>query len=164
MKNLLTNLQEALTFQLKGLYDAEKQLKEAIPKCGLKASSISLRNELNNYAESIDDKLLKLERIFSYLMEEPTGRSNKIMKEFLKDTHHMLEYASGDRIRDVLIISCIQNINHYKISGYGTAQSIAMELEIATIPDLLHEILNWEKQTDRKLTQIALQEVNIKAT
>ena len=30
MKKLLSNLQDALTFQLKGLYDAEKKLQETL--------------------------------------------------------------------------------------------------------------------------------------
>ena len=129
----------------------------------MKAASLSLRNEMKSYADSAENKLLKLERIFNYLMEEPTGRDSVIMDKMLKDTHHMLAYASTDKIRDVLIISCIQNINHFKIACYGTAQSLAIELGLTTVTDLLHEILSWEKQTDMNLSKIAIQEVNVKA-
>jgi len=163
MKKTLNNLQEALTFMIKGLYNAETELQKALTECLLKASNINLRTEIKNYAESSSDKLLKLERVLTYLAEEPKDKINPVMEKLLDETHYLLKHASNDKIRDVLIISCIQNINHYKIAGYGTAQSLAMELELATVTDLLHEILTWEKQTDRHLTKIATDEVNVKA-
>ena len=81
----------------------------------------------------------------------------------LEETHDMLEYASTNSIRDAVMIGCIQTINHYKIAGYGTALAFAVDVKLNTVSDLLHEILEWEKETDRMLTKIALKEVNEKA-
>lgn len=160
MKTTLRNLNEALSFQMKGMYDAERKLQREIPKCSVKVRSEALKGEIGRYIDSTDDKILKLERIFSYLMTEPSGVKNEIIDKFIEDTHKMLQYASSDDIRDVVFIACIQNINHYKIATYGTALAFAIELKLNTVADLLHEILEWEKDTDRALTKISLEEMN----
>ncbi|MDN3690250.1 ferritin-like domain-containing protein [Cyclobacterium jeungdonense] len=164
MKKALSNLQEALGYQLKNLYDAEKKIQKALPECSEKATSPRLQKELKNYLESTFDKINKLERVFNYLMDSPTGRENLIMDKMLEDTHHILKISSSDELRDVLITSCLQNIIHYKIAGYGSAHAMAMELDLRTVTDLLHEVLMWEKQSDQVLTSIAVKELNVKAT
>ena len=164
MKKALSNLQEALGYQLKNLYDAEKKIQKALPECSEKATNPNLRNELKAYLESTFDKISKLERVFNYLMDSPTGRENLIMDKMLEDSRHILKVASSDPLRDVLIASCFQNIIHYKIAGYGSAHAMAMELELRTVTDLLHEVLMWEKQSDQTLTAIAVKELNVKAT
>ena len=164
MKNGLSSLQEALGYQLKNLYDAEKKIQKALPECSENATNPNLQKELKAYFESTSDKISKLERVFNYLMDSPTGRGNVIMEKMLEDTHHIVKVASSDPLRDVLITSCFQNIIHYKIAGYGSAHAISMELDMRTVTNLLQEILMWEKESDQALTAIALKELNIKAT
>lgn len=164
MKKGLSNLQEALGYQLKNLYDAEKKIQKALPECSEKATNPSLQKELKAYLECTFDKISKLERVFNYLVDSPTGRENLIMDKMLEDTHHILKVASSDPLRDVLITSCFQNIIHYKIAGYGSTHAMAMELDLRTVTDLLHEVLMWEKQSDQALTAIALKELYLKAS
>jgi ferritin-like metal-binding protein YciE len=164
MKTSLSNLNEALAFQLKGLYDAEKKLQKAIPPCSKNIASPLLKETIDKYYESSGDKIIKLERAFNYLMTEPTGRKNEVMEKMIEDTHHVLKYAATEQMRDVVLISCIQNINHYKISGYRTALAFAIELELTTVSDLLHEILEWENQAARSLANLAVNEINQKVS
>ena len=62
-----------------------------------------------------------------------------------------------------MLIGNLQAINHYKISTYGTAKAFATLLELQKVVDLLQEMLEWEKETDRAFTKIAMKEVNEKA-
>jgi ferritin-like metal-binding protein YciE len=163
MKKIFLNLKEALIYQLKGLYDAEKKLQKKVLECTNKVTSATLKDEIKKYVNGTNTNIAKLERVFSDLSEDPTTRDNMIIDKMLEDLQHMLKYAASDQLRDVLIISCIQNINHFKISGYGTACALALELELETISGTLHQMLSWEKQTDRILSKIAMEEVNAKA-
>lgn len=163
MRPALKTLHEALAYQLEGLYDAEKKLQKAIPNCLGKITASSLKSEMEKYLGSAADKRTKLKRIFSYLLVDRFGKKNKVIETMLEETHDILEYTSTNSIRDAVMIGCVQTINHYKIAGYGTALAFAMELKLNTVSDLLHEILEWEKETDRTLTKIALKEVNEKA-
>jgi Mn-containing catalase len=163
MKNSLTTYQEALMFQLKGLYDAEKKIQSSIPGFSRHAASISLIQEMKKYVDSSSFKLLKLERIFNCLMEDPHGRNNEVIDKMLDEIHSMLMLTPFSQWNDILIAGCLQNINHYKISGYTTAKALASEMQSDTVSDLLYQILLWERQTDLTVTNITNEEINRKS-
>jgi ferritin-like metal-binding protein YciE len=163
MKKSLMNLQDAFVYQLQGLYDAEIKVEKALGNSIANATSTSLKNELKKYSDSTEIKIEKIEDMFDELDLKPSKRDNVIMDKILEDLEHMLKFTSIGQLRDALIISCIQNINHLKISGFGTSHAIADELDRHAISTLLQEILAMEKLTDKALTKIAIEEVNVKA-
>ncbi|MGK7389944.1 MAG: ferritin-like domain-containing protein [Candidatus Cyclobacteriaceae bacterium M2_1C_046] len=162
MKNSIDNLHEALVFLVNRMYDAERKLQKSLPRCLNHATTNTLVYEIKKYNESSDDKLTKLERVFNYLMVEPTEINNKPFDILLEDLDKISHLSSSEFIKDTLIISCLQNLIHYKISVYGAARTYASELELETPADLLREILEWEKEKDKILTKLAVTKVNIK--
>lgn len=158
MKTAITTLQGALAYQLQGLSYAEKKVQKEFNACSHHLTSVKLKNEIEKYIDSSDSKLLKLERIFNYLMQEPTKRKNQVIDKLLDETHEMLSYTSSPHLKDILMISCIQNICAYKISGYKTASMFSVELELDTVTDLIQHILEWETQTSKTLAILALEE------
>jgi hypothetical protein len=54
------------------------------------------------------------------------------------------------------MIGAAQKVEHYEISGYGTARTIAQALGNKEVASLLQETLKEEEQTDKNLTKIAL--------
>lgn len=157
-KKYLNTLNDALAFQLNNMYDAEQKLRHEIALCCRYTNFIHLQNEMDKYIEQSSNKMTKLERIFNYLMEEPGGQTNCIIDKMLEDTHTVLKMASSSRLRDVMLTSSLLAINHYKLGVYSCAQVIALELEIETVSDLLAEIVHWEKETNKSLSKIALEE------
>lgn len=155
MKIPLTNLTDALVFLMRGLYDAELKLQKAIPPCSSGIESGPVKRVVDNYYDSAGNKILKLERVFNYLMAEPHGRSHEVMEKMIADTNHILRYAS-DRIRDVILLTCIQNINHYKIAGYRNALLFSVELGLDNVTDLLTDILEWETEASREFAEARL--------
>jgi ferritin-like metal-binding protein YciE len=157
----LTTLNEVLTFHLEGMYDAEKKT-----TCD---NGLHRRSKIE-YTQSGNQKIwragrgkrTKLKRIFSYLLVQPFKRKNNVIDSLLKDTHDLLNYAATDHLREAVLLACIQSINHYKIAGYNTALAFAIDLNLDTVADLLHEILVWEKETNNTLTKIAFEELNKK--
>lgn len=158
----VVRLEDALVLELNDLYQTEKKLQEAIPICLTQATSTSLQSEMQKYWASSSDKLLKMERVFSYLMTEPSGKKNMVINSLLSKTHQMFELSTGT-LRDVLLVSCLRTICYYKIAGYETATALAEELGLETPCLLLDQALSWEKETDKALSKIAMQEVNLKA-
>lgn len=155
----INNLNDALIYLLKELHDGEAVLQQAIPSCSKNVMSDTLKNELNRYKEDSVDKVLKLERVFNYLMDQPTGKRNAVMRRMINDTHNMLDTTSSAEVKDIILASCIQSINCYKIAGLRTAIAFAIELQLETVPDLLQDILEAEKQTSyamNKITRTAL--------
>jgi ferritin-like metal-binding protein YciE len=67
MKKAITTLQDALAFQLQGLYYAETKMKEEFTTCSRQLTSAKLKTEITKYVDSAESKQLKLERVFNYL-------------------------------------------------------------------------------------------------
>lgn len=151
MKPTISNLREAQAWQLNELYFAEKRSMTALDNCLLHVSSASLKNELATYRERCNDKILKTERVFSYLMSEPGIASGKVINSLIAQMEEMLRLTVSKEMKDVMLISCLHTLNHYKIAGYSTALRFSEELELDTATDLLKEILNMEHQSSLNL-------------
>jgi ferritin-like metal-binding protein YciE len=160
MKTKIKSLNDALTFLLEGLYYAETKLADEFPACCGRINSPRLQDMMNSYSGSMQNKLLKLDRVFNYLMKDPEPRENKVVDELLTETRLMLSSASSENLKDVLTIGCIQNINAYKIASYRSAYLMAVELELDTATDLLQQVLEWEVETSKVLALLSIEEFN----
>jgi ferritin-like metal-binding protein YciE len=122
--------------------------------------SLKTSKEIQNYVESAEDKILKLERVFNYLMKEPLSRPNAAIIELVEETHQMLASNGSPHLRDILTIGCVQNINAYKIATYRSAYMFAVELELDTATDMLQQVLEWEMDANKALSALAIEEFN----
>lgn len=156
MKTKINSLNDALAFLLQGLYFTETKLKEEFPTCYSEIASTRIRNEIDNYTSNADNKLLKLERVFNYLLKEPLTGTNEVVDELMNETHQMLASTTSSHLKDILSIGCIQNINAYKIASYRSAYMIAVELELDTATDLLQQILEWRSKQAKCLQYFPL--------
>lgn len=160
MKTKINSLNDALAFLLQGLYFAETKLKSEFPSCCSEITSIRIKNEICNYAANADNTMLKLERVFNYLMKEPLTRENKAVNELLNETHLVIRSTTSSHLKNILTVGCIQNINAYKIANYRSAYMIAVELELDTATDLLQQILERETETSKVLADLSIEEFN----
>jgi ferritin-like metal-binding protein YciE len=160
MKEKINSLNDALAFLLDGLYQTETKAASEFQACCGKIHSLRLQEVVSQYVGSAQDKLLKLDRVFSYLMKDPEHRANKVVDELLTETRLMVSLATSENLKDVLTIGCIQNINAYKIAGYKSAYLMAVELELDTATDLLQQVLAWEIETSRELAGLSIEEFN----
>lgn len=160
MKKTIVTLQDALSYQLQGLRYTEAKVKSEFSICAYQITSSELRHEIQKYTDNADNKILKLERIFNYLMQEPGSRKNEVIVKLMDETHQMLAYTISPHLKDILMVGCIQSINSYKISSYKTSYLIAVELELDTACDLLQQILEWELETAKALNTLSIKEFN----
>jgi ferritin-like metal-binding protein YciE len=141
--------------QLRDLYDAEQQIIQALPDVIEGVSGEELRKALEHHLELTHGHAERLEKIFSDLGETPTGKSCKGMEGLLEEGEEAIKDHAPGVLRDALIIGGAQRIEHYEISGYGTAKAWAEELDLEEVVDLLDETLDEEAEADEKLTSIA---------
>jgi ferritin-like metal-binding protein YciE len=158
MKKLISTLEDALAFELQSLYDGERRLKDKINSISPAIEQETLNAVLKKYAESADHKRLKIDRMFSYLSQEPDSRINEVLDKLLEETQERLKWSVPGKIRNLMLISAFQHINQYKISSYKTALTFAMELELENVTDLLLQVVDWERKTNKALMDIALKE------
>jgi ferritin-like metal-binding protein YciE len=67
-------------------------------------------------------------------------------------------------VRDAGLIGAAQRVEHYEMAGYGTARTLAKRLGYQEIATILQQTLEEEGEADKKLTAVAENEVNVRAT
>jgi ferritin-like metal-binding protein YciE len=89
--------------------------------------------------------------------------NHKVMATLVSDSEERILRCEDFTVKDACILSCIQNINHYKIGCYGTAAAFSNVLGKNNIASLFHQFEVNEKQIDDRLSQLADYEINNQA-
>jgi ferritin-like metal-binding protein YciE len=151
----LNSLNDVFEEQLGDLYDAEKQLTQALPKVASAAHSEELRKALQEHLEQTRGHVERLEQIFGDLgMPMPT-ETCKAMRGLIAEGDEIVIATGDPAAKDAALIAAAQRIEHYEISGYGTARTLARELGHTDAASTLTKTLDEESHADELLTKIA---------
>lgn len=159
----LDKLEKLFLHEAKDLYDAENQILEALPKMIEKAGDDELRSTLEEHLDETRNQVDRLEEIFGEIGEDPGGQRCEGMQGLIEEGEAIMKEDADPAVLDAGMIATAQRIEHYEISGYGTAATYAEMLEKKQAHGLLKETLSEEKNADRKLNEIAKRRVNPRA-
>ena len=148
--------------KLKDLYSAETQLVKALPKMAKAATNSDLRAGFEEHLKQTEGHVGRLEKIMKSLDESPKGKKCKGMEGLIKEGAELIEEDPGDEELDAGLISAAQRVEHYEMAGYGCVATYAKLLGEDQAEALLRQTLDEEKETDKKLTQLA-QHINVEA-
>jgi ferritin-like metal-binding protein YciE len=159
----VTTLDELLEDELKDIYSAETQLIKALPKMVKAAESNDLRAAFERHLEQTRVHAERIEEICSDLKTTPRGKSCAGMEGLLKEGEEIIQSEAQSETKQAALIGAAQRVEHYEIAAYGTARAHARQLGYLKAVDLLSKTLDEEKETDKKLTKVAENRVNVKA-
>lgn len=157
------HLHDLFVDELKDILGAEKQLLKGLKKMADKANSDTLKAAFEEHHTQTQQQIEKLKQVFSAVGLTARGKKCKAMEGLLNEAEEIIEEFEGDVALDAALISAAQKVEHYEIASYGCLVTYAKLMEHEEAASLLGEILDEEKQTDLKLTDIAMGEVNISA-
>ena len=149
--------------ELRDIYSAETQLVKALPKMAKAATSDELRSGFEEHLEQTRGHVSRLEQIFEDLDEKPSGKKCSGMEGLVKEGGEMIKNEFEGEVKDAGLIGAAQRVEHYEIAAYGTVRAFAELLGDRNAVDLLSQTLEEEKETDKKLTQLA-SEINVEAS
>lgn len=169
----LLNLRDLLQHEIDDLYSAEEQIIEALPKMVEKATDRELKKALNEHLQVTREQKKRLDKVRGLLKadEEKKGFFEKLFggskckgtEGLISEGEKMMGEDMDPKVMDAAIIASAQKIEHYEISGYGTARAYARELGLNEVAGLLETTLNEEYRSDDMLTSLALNKVNLEA-
>ena len=159
----MKNLEELFEHQLKDLYSAEDQLTKALPKMVKNAHNSKLKKAFEDHLEETKEHKARLEEICDELDIDPKGETCKAMKGLIKEAEDFLDEVKDPGVKDAGMIAEAQRVEHYEISGYGTAVRYAKELGHDSIAKKLQKTLDEEYQADETLNDLAEDRLNRKA-
>lgn len=158
------SLEDLFTHELKDIYDAEIRITEALPKLADKAHSPNLKRAFQNHLQQTEKHIERLKEVFEHRGLEPEREKCQAMNGLSKEAETVLS-ADGDAdVLDAALIAAAQRVEHYEMAVYGTLRAFALQLNDEYSAELLEQTLDEEKQTDKKLTEIAEGSVNPAST
>jgi ferritin-like metal-binding protein YciE len=159
----MKTLEDLFEHQLKDLYSAETQLIEAIPKMVEHAKDSKLKKAFEDHLEETKQQKTRLEEVCKALDIDPKGETCKAMEGLVKEAEGFIKEKKDDDVTNAGLIAEAQRIEHYEISGYGTAIRYAKELGHKEIAKKLKKTLDEEYGADDKLNKMAEQRLNREA-
>jgi ferritin-like metal-binding protein YciE len=147
-------LKQLFEHEISDLYSAENQLVQALPKLAAAATYDELREAFQHHLEETRDHVRRLDEIRGQLGITSTEEC-KGMRGLIQEGDEIVN-AGGDRVvKDAALIAAAQRVEHYEIAAYGTARTLADELDLDDAEDLLDQTLDEESNADKLLTKIA---------
>jgi ferritin-like metal-binding protein YciE len=145
----LDNLNDLFIEQLADLHSAETQLVDALPKMATAASHDELRQTFQHHLEETRDHLQRLDDIISGL-DRTVTKQCEAMRGLIREGEEIVSAAGDPAVRDAGLIAAAQRVEHYEIAAYGTARTLADQLDLGDARELLDQTLDEESQADKQ--------------
>lgn len=157
----MQTLAELFEDGLRDIYYAEKAIVKILPKMMKKAGSEHLISAFREHTEQTEEQIERLEAIFDMIGKAPRGKRCPAIDGLTEEAMELMQEAKDDTVRDAGILAAAQAVEHYEIARYGSLAAWADKLNMRRAAKLLRETLEEEKETDERLTELALSEINV---
>ncbi len=159
----VNNLRDLYVEQLRDLLSCESQLVKALPKMAKAAASSPLRHAFEKHLEQTKGHVERLQQIFSNMGMPARSHKCKGMEGILGEGQEMMSDADTPEVCDAALIAAAQQTEHYEMAAYGTVRTYAQFLGDEKAASLLQQTLDEEGATDKKLTELAQNGINLRA-
>jgi len=155
----MKSLADIFEHTLEDVYYAENAITKALPKVAKAANDAKLKKAAEDHLEETRGQIKKLEQVFKSIGKKPSGTKCDAIEGLIKEADGLMKEAEGTALDAGLLAAC-QAVEHYEISRYGSLREWAKDLGNDEAHKLLSEILDQEKATNNKLTNLAVTAIN----
>jgi ferritin-like metal-binding protein YciE len=161
-RDIMKSLADIFEHTLQDVYYAENAIIKALPKVAKAAKSPALKKAAEDHLAETTGQIKTLEQVFKSIGKKASGEKCDAIEGLIKEADGLMEEAEGTALDAGLLAAC-QAVEHYEIARYGSLREWAKDLGHDEAHKLLSEILDQEKATNNKLTNLAVTSIN-KAT
>ncbi len=154
------NLKDLLVLKTKALYDIEQEIVKALPKMAKAAMNKKLKAGFKEHLAQTKEHVRRLESVFKLLGVKAGKTKVEAIRGLVKDGAWVIKNVKPEEARDANLVAAAQYVEHYEMAGYGSAREWAGELGEKEVAKLLEATLEEEKETDEKLNDLAMSEIN----
>jgi ferritin-like metal-binding protein YciE len=148
---------------LKDIYYAEKQILKALPKMAKAAQSPQLKAGFERHLEETEGQIERLEQVFELLGKPARGKTCDAILGIIEEGKSIMDEFKDTQALDAGLVSAAQAVEHYEIARYGTLKTWAQQMGKLDIVRLFDATLKEEVATDKKLSELAEGQLNLKA-
>lgn len=157
------SLEDLFLNGLQYVYDAEKQLTEALPKMAQASTNPQLRTAFEQHLKETQEHVRRAEQIFKAFGKQPETKPNAVVQAMRQEADKMTQMMDASPLRDAALIVAGNQVEHYEMAAYGSLSTFAELLNQQQCVQLLQQTLQEEKKADAKLTEIGESQINQQA-
>jgi len=159
----IKTMNDLFVHQLQDIYYAENQLVKALPKMAEKASDPQLKQGFLTHLDETRTHVKRLEQVFGMHGVEVEAVDCPAIDGIIEEADEVTGEVADRAVLDAALINAAQAAEHYEITRYGSLIAWAKQLGRSDCASVLQKTLEEEKETDKKLTMIAENRVNLRA-
>jgi ferritin-like metal-binding protein YciE len=148
---------------LKDIYYAENKILKTLPKMAKAAQSKELKSAFTKHERETRGQIKRLDSVFKIIGKPARGKTCAAINGITEEGAEIMKEYKGMPALDAGLLAAAQAVEHYEISRYGTLRTWAEELGLRDAARLLKETLKEEEMTDKALTVLAKDAVNLEA-
>ncbi len=150
-------LKELLVDNLQDLLHAEMQLVQSLPQMAEAATRPKLKEAFEKHLSQTEGHVERLKSAFEILGEKAQPKLCKGMQGLIEEGKEVISENEDkeDLAADLALIAAAQKVEHYEISGYGTARYLARQIGERDVATLLSHTLGEEESSDFLLTELS---------
>lgn len=150
--------------ELQELRSVEDQLTQALPKMADMAQNAQLKQGILDHLEETQSQRDRLDEILKRHGMGTREHTDSSMQAIVREADRWAGMVSDPDLRDAGLIASAQRVEHYEIAVYGTMATWAKQLGLDDDLQTLLAILDEEKRTDQRLSELAKQAINPEAS
>jgi ferritin-like metal-binding protein YciE len=159
----IETMEHLFVHSLQDIYYAEHQIEKSLPDMIEKASDSELKRAFQMHLRQTKGQIKRLDRVFKKLKRTSQGTKCPAIDGILDEASDIAGDVGDKLVLNAALIAAAQAVEHYEITRYGTLTSWAKLLGHTDVSKLLFMSLKEEKDTDKKLNDIAKRKINKKA-
>ena len=159
----IKRMNDLFVHQLQDIYCAEKQLVKALQEMAGKATDKQLKDGFLAHLDETRNHVQRLEQVFKMHGAAAKAIDCPAIDGIIEEANEVAGDVADKAVLDAALINAGQAAEHYEIARYGSLVAWAKQLGRNDCASILQRTLEEEKAADKKLTQLAESNVNIRA-
>jgi len=159
----IKTMDDLFVHTLRDIYYAESKIAKTLPEMIEKASDAKLKQGFKSHLDETQNHIARLQEVFRMHGVEIEGIDCPAIDGILEEADDVAGEVADSRVLDAALIAAAQAVEHYEITRYGSLIAWATQLGRPDCANVLQKTLDEEKATDKKLTAMAEQGVNMRA-
>jgi ferritin-like metal-binding protein YciE len=159
----IKSMDDLFVHTLRDIYYAEEQILQALPDLIGKSSDSQLKQEFRNHFDETKNQVARLERVFTLIDKDASSIDCPAIDGIIEEADEVAGEIEDKSVLDAALIAAAQAVEHYEITRYGSLIAWARQLNRNNCAALLEQNLKEEQAADKKLTALAVSQVNRRA-
>ena len=159
----IKSMTDLFVHTLRDIYYAEKQIVQALPEMIEKSTDAQLRQGFQSHLRETENHVKRLEKVFQLHGKEAKGVDCPAIDGIIEEANDVAGEVADKAVLDAALIAAAQAVEHYEITRYGALIAWAKQLGRNDCARILEQTLQEEKATDKKLSEMAENRINVMA-